>query len=175
MVEEKVQNGWILELEHLQQYEHRSLYIRVELLTIKENPDWNLVVVSNSSKQQERERNNSNKYHTCCSRLNILSQHEDVQEWAFPAMGLWNSCLWIPFREKKTTSVIELNKDGLHFVGWSPNLSLNQRIREKVPCHHSQFCFLTERSYCFGQQWIPSPHHDMITCQSSTQHKNNEL
>ena len=56
MVEEKVQNGWILELEHLQQYEHRDLYIRVELLTIKENPDWNLVVVSNSSKQQERER-----------------------------------------------------------------------------------------------------------------------
>ena len=80
MVEEKVQNGWISELEHLQQYEHRALYIRVELLTIKENPDWNLVVVSNSSKQQERERNNSNKYHTCCSRLNILSQHEDVQE-----------------------------------------------------------------------------------------------
>ena len=56
MVEEKVQNGWISELEHLQQYEHSALYIRVELLTIKKNPDWNLVVVSNSSKQQERER-----------------------------------------------------------------------------------------------------------------------
>ena len=56
MVEEKVQNGWILELEHLQQYEHTALYIRVELLTIKENPDWNLVVVRNSRKQQERDR-----------------------------------------------------------------------------------------------------------------------
>ena len=56
MVEEKVQNGWISELEHLQQYEHKYLYIRVELLTIKENLDWNLVVVSNSRKQQERER-----------------------------------------------------------------------------------------------------------------------
>ena len=115
----------------------------------------------------------------CCGSLKFLSLNTLQEKKTTSVIELnkdgLHSVGWSPNLKEKKTSVIELNKDGLHSIGWSPNLSLNQRIREKVPCHHSQFCFLTERSYCSGQQWIPSPHHDMITCQSSTQHNNNEL